>query len=562
MYDPASTSPYASHPLVAGQADGPELFPAVMAQPSRYRRRQSIQSYHTNYSKPSQADVHNQNQHVASPYGYRPISDYNTRDYSHVEVESTEVHPQQSVGFWHPRMRKVKKHVFVIWLRTILVLVGFIFTALAMYWMVFSKAHDSLRNLTVHVVDFDGQVAPYNNVEAVVGPVMTNLTRAMYSSSHPSLGYYVVPPAEYHFNPIAVRKAVYNWDAWAAIVISPNATSMLLEAVTNGDDSYDPTDAVQYIIQTARQESTTNDYIVPQLQLLTSQFMARFGAAWSKRLLTNSSFSPKTMAESPVAVNPGVVPLTIDLRPFEPSTAAPAVTTGLIYLIVVTFFSSSILLPIHNKYIDPRGHPPLHFWHLVIWRWVSTVVLYLFASLAYSLVSVAFGVPLWQPPGSATEPITNATAYGLGSIIVYNLINFLGMIALGLASENVVMVVGQRWAALWLIFWMVTNISTSFWPLELAPPFFRWGRGWPLPNVVQASRQIIFDLKPEIVLNFGVLTAWAVINTALFPICCDLMRWRTAKQQKAALEDNDRYVVHPFEVERGVSKNETMSNRG
>lgn len=38
----------------------------------------------------------------------------------------------------------------------------------------------------------------------------------------------------------------------------------------------------------------------------------------------------------------------IDLRPFEPSTAIPAVTIGLIYLIMVAFFSFSFLLPIHN----------------------------------------------------------------------------------------------------------------------------------------------------------------------------------------------------------------------
>ncbi|KAI0431341.1 MNNG and nitrosoguanidine resistance protein [Xylaria sp. FL1042] len=447
--------------------------------------------------------------------------------------------PHQSVGFWHPKMSKVRKHVLIFWVRTIFTLMAFMFAVLSMYWAVFSNVQDNLRSLEVHVVDFDSQVAPYNKVEAIVGPMITNLTWTMYSSpQHQSLGYRVVPPVEYQYSPMAVRRAVYNWDAWAAVVINPNATSALLHAVMNGDSAYDPTGAVQYIIQTARQESTTNNYIVPQLQILMAQFVTRFGAAWSKMLLTNSSFSPLVMAEASAAVSPGVVPLKIDLRPFEPSTAPPAVTIGLIYLIIASFFAFSFLGPIHNKYIQPQGQPRLHFWHLIVWRWIATVVLYLSLSLTYSLVCVAFGVPLWQPSGSAIEVTTNATAYGAGSFIAYWMVNFLGIVALGLASENAVMILGQRWAPLWLIFWTITNVSTAFYTIELAPAFFCWGRAWPLRHVVQASRQIIFDLKSEIVFNIGVLMAWTVINTALFPICCDFMRWRTGKQQKATLKAN------------------------
>ncbi|KAI0799946.1 MNNG and nitrosoguanidine resistance protein [Xylaria sp. FL0064] len=393
-------------------------------------------------------------------------------------------------------MRKERKHVFLLWIRTILILTAFTFAALSMFWAVFCNTQNNLRNLEVHVADFDSQVAPYNKVEALVGPVITNLARKIHSSSlHQSLGYRISPHLSINTARMAVRRAVYNWDAWAAVVINPNATSALLHAVLNGDSSYDPTGAVQYIIQTARQESTTNSYIVPQLQILMSQSVTRFGAAWSKMLLTNSSFSSLVMAEASAAVSPGIVPLKIDIRPFEPSTATPAVTMGLVYLIVVSFFSFSFLLPIHNKYIQPQGHPPLHFWHLIIWRWVATVVLYLFISLAYSLVCVAFGVPLWQPSGSAPEATTNTTAYGPVSFTIFWQVNFLGMVALGLASENAVMVLGQR-----------------------------------------LKTQIIFDLKSEIVLNFGVLMAWAVINTALFPICCDFMRWRRGKQQKEALK--------------------------
>lgn len=41
------------------------------------------------------------------------------------------------------------------------------------------------------------------------------------------------------------------------------------------------------------------------------------------------------------------------------------------------------------------------------------------------------------------------------------------MIALGLACENVAMIVGQPWTGLWLIFWVITNVSTSFYDVGL-----------------------------------------------------------------------------------------------
>lgn len=81
-----------------------------------------------------------------------------------------------------------------------------------------------------------------------------------------------------------------------------------------------------------------------------------------------------------------------NLRPFYPYTVIPATSVGLIYLIIVSFFSFSFYLPIHLKYLKPEGHPPLKFYQLIIWRWTATVVAYLFLSLSYSLLSLAFQI--------------------------------------------------------------------------------------------------------------------------------------------------------------------------
>lgn len=221
---------------------------------------------------------------------------------------------------------------------------------LSLYWAVLFHVDKNMRSLTVHVVDFDGRVAPYDYVtEPLVGPLVTAAAQQMFDAPAPqrSLGFAIVPPEQYNFDPIAVRQAVYDWHAWAAVIINPNATALLQQAVTTGNASYDPTGAVQFIIQTARQETTYANYIVPQLEALARQFTAQFGPAWSSSVVSNTSIPRDTLASAAAAVNPGVTPLQIDLRPFGPASATPSVTIGLIYLIIVAFFSFAFFLPIH-----------------------------------------------------------------------------------------------------------------------------------------------------------------------------------------------------------------------
>lgn len=78
----------------------------------------------------------------------------------------------------------------------------------------------------------------------------------------------------------------------------------------------------------------------------------------------------------------------------------------------------------------------------------------------------------------------------------------------------------------------ITNVATSFYEIDLAPStFFRWGYAWPLHNVVQASRTILFDTYSRLGLNFGILAAWCVLNVALFVPCAIFMRWKSSKEQ-------------------------------
>lgn len=128
------------------------------------------------------------------------------------------------------------------------------------------------------------------------------------------------------------------------------------------------------------------------------------------------------------------------------------------------------------QYLKPEGHPPLKFWQLIIWRWFATMTAYFVLSLAYSLISFAFQINFssgYEVLETAVSGRVNPTAYGDGTFLVYWMINYFGMIALGLACENVAMVIGQPWMGLWLIFWVITNVSTAFYSIDIEPAFYR-----------------------------------------------------------------------------------------
>ncbi|KAL6710294.1 hypothetical protein ACN47E_009240 [Coniothyrium glycines] len=440
------------------------------------------------------------------------------------------------VGFWHSDLRQVRNRAFAKWTITTAFLMAFILAVLSLYWAVFFKIENRLSHLQVYVVNMDG-VAPFDNTENApfVGPTITQLVQQQLSSDQPTLGWSIRDASQFNNDPIAVRQAVYDLEAWAAIIINPNASALLYSALDNGNTSYDPIGACQLVYQDARDDTNWFDFIFPIVSKFMTEAQSMVGKQWAQMALeqaNNNRTVLQNIQRSPQVLSPAIGFSEYNLRPFYPYTGIPAVSIGLIYLIIISFFSFSFYMPIHMQYIKPDNHPPLKFPQLIVWRWLATISAYFMLSLAYSFVSLAFQVNF-----ANTNPITSQTqatdmmygnpvSYGHGTFLVYWMLSFFGMIALGLACENVAMVVGQPWMGLFLIFWVISNVSTAFYDIEIAPGFYRWGYAWPLHSIVEGSRSILFDLHSRIGLDFGILIAWGAVNTLFFPFCCWFMKWK------------------------------------
>ena len=203
--------------------------------------------------------------------------------------------------------------------------------------------YENYNALGVYVVDFDG-AAPYDTSgPPLLGPMVTKQLDAQnmlaepsnhlkLTNSPPHLGYEVRPPSMFNNDPMQVRQAVYNQDAWAAVIINSNATALLRAAVATGNTSYDPLGAAQVVYVQARDETTTNNYIIPTLDSLQTTLTSMFGEMWTQMVLQNAS-DPTVLAniqKVPQALSPAIGFSIFNLRPFTPAVATPAVTIGLI----------------------------------------------------------------------------------------------------------------------------------------------------------------------------------------------------------------------------------------
>jgi hypothetical protein len=248
---------------------------------------------------------------------------------------------QKPVGFFHSSMAGVRLHVIKLWFRTNLILAIAIMAFLCLFWGALFRQTAHVKNLSIWVVDFDGQ-PPYTGVSPFVGPFVTQTIHNIMDEGGVVPGYTFAPPEAFDNDPLKVRKSVYDFHAWAAVIINPNATAMLETAVRQGNASYDPLGACQIIYNSARDQTTSSTYIVPSMNTLQKRVLTEFGRTWITHLLqSNVSVTDMNVDVSPQALSPGIEFTLYDLRPFGPPIATPAVSIGLIYL--------------SKHYLFPRG---------------------------------------------------------------------------------------------------------------------------------------------------------------------------------------------------------------
>ena len=223
---------------------------------------------------------------------------------------------------------------------------------MSIFWGALIHTEENLEAFDVLVVDFDGLVEPYQGIDPFVGPLIVQAAQHAQQASGYHITYKVAPASTFNNDPTQVREAIWHFDHWAAVVVNPNATALLQEAIRIGNASYDPRGVCTTTYVTARDQVAAG-YYTPQLEAFQVAATNIVGSAWTRRVMSNITADTNTTALALVsqALSPAIGFTTYDLRPFRPVETTPAVTVGLIYLIIVAFFSYTIFLQTHTHFI-------------------------------------------------------------------------------------------------------------------------------------------------------------------------------------------------------------------
>ena len=221
----------------------------------------------------------------------------------------------------------------------------------------------------------------------------------------------------------------------------------------------------------------------------------------------------------------------IDKIPFtDPVLTAPS-QVGLIYMIIITFFQVNFFMDVH-KGVASLNIKPIHF---VVYRILSSVLSFFVISLFFSFPSLAFQVDFTK-------------AFGNSGFLIYWMITFLTMWAVGMANEVMALICVMVYPPLmgfWMLFWVIINIAPTFAPIALCPEFYRYGYGLPIHNSYEITKVILFDTyKGNLGRSFGIVIAWVVIFTLLLPFVLKLFLKTMAKRAQAAAQAAQKMLIY------------------
>ncbi|KAI9634655.1 uncharacterized protein MKK02DRAFT_37535 [Dioszegia hungarica] len=416
--------------------------------------------------------------------------------------------------------RSVYKKIFFIFLGITL----WLWACLSFFWGSTYKLTSGISNLNVRFVTFD------TDSSALLNAPITQ--QANYLASLPSsvthLGWEVRSASNYPNGLADVQREVLQQECWAFVVVNANATSAWRAAVRNGDGSYDPNGAIGiyymgarfYQVQYLYTESLIKEELSNPLSTARAEALQAFNtyAANNAGAIAAAARSPQTLG---VAFGYNI----FDLRPIQDwawAGAAP-MEASLIYFVIFAFTVVFTGAQIRAKTgIEDR----LTFRAKVTQRVCWPLFAFFWIALWQTLVVRAFQVPLTDYLGRA-------------AFVTLWALNYVTIIAAGFALETMLCLVGIPFLPVFLILWIILNITSSFYPLEMLPPFYTWLRWTPFIHNVEAFKIIAYGTNrvSRLGYHFGILFALIGVEALTLPLAMVFERWSSDKSKRREVWD-------------------------
>ncbi|KAF7350864.1 DUF3533 domain-containing protein [Mycena sanguinolenta] len=447
-----------------------------------------------------------------------------------------------SAEFFDKSLAAVRATYLKIIVAGVVVLGVVVFGVCAIYWgSIWSTPHHSVSGW---IVNFDGGL--------VGGHVVATLLRMNQGSK---IVWEVVPASRFFDGLSEVKEAVVEEKTWVAVAINAGTSLNLTTALSEIDQSYNSSLAITFVGSEARNEAEYRNIIQPLISSQLEQASRAFALEFARNISQTVDLAA-VLSNAPQLITEPISYVIDNVRPFDVPVYVPifleagimvdhasrasAVTfVGLIYMLILAFFMlvreiSFITLRLTNRSLskllsngarmytglDQR----LSLGSLIRVRLITCFVGYFFVALFYTLLSLAFKLPF-------------DTRYGKAGFVIFWMLNWIGMLACGLALESLATILTIRYIPLFLVFWIISNMSIAGYPLQVLPHIYRFGYFYPFYNISRGVRSIVFGTKDDLGINFGILLAWVVISCSTLPVFQWWMRRKVVRQSQSPSVD-------------------------
>ncbi|TBU27609.1 hypothetical protein BD311DRAFT_723883 [Dichomitus squalens] len=438
-------------------------------------------------------------------------------------------------GFFSPRFAPLRREYFIIIARATALIMVLMWITLPVYWGALANSAKLTGNLDAWFVSRD------------TGRVGQGLVAALskYAPPGPRLNWQVMDP-DVVGSDDDLANMVAQEQIWIAVVVQANISQKLSLARQVGDTTYDPTSAIKVFYSQARQEIATGNYLVPLTTAMLQETTTTYATASAQRYFAqiNNNGQPNAtalqlIATAPQTIAPAISWTMVNLRPYNAPAAQAVTLVGNIFLCIFSF-----MITMANSTARAIVGPHMDFLPYIGLRILVPLLAYFPLSMSFALINVAFKLPLGTKFGE-----------GAGFIISFAYI-YLGMASLGLSLEAMITIFTPRFIPFFLFVLILYNVSPVVLPDELQNPFYSYGNGFPIWNMSQALRTIMFNTASHLGRNAAVIIAWIIMSCATLTLFTWLMR-RIERRRLRALQSRTRSKSPentPLEIEEGKEK--------
>ncbi|KAG0253516.1 hypothetical protein BG011_006330 [Mortierella polycephala] len=360
------------------------------------------------------------------------------------------------------------------------------FALMALYFAAEFQSTARLKNFNILVVDLD---------RSIIGNRFLNFTEV--NNAVPGQVNWMIQTDYKDVKEVVadVERGLY----WGAIVVQPNASTMLNKALATPLSDYDPTKAFLFIYDGGRDPLVVKPYVVASMYSQFLQFTKIFNPTWVYIVLSFAAESNATLVELTEAPQVLGIPVAfeeMDLHPPTASIITSATSVAYIWIFLVaggsTYMVAHIVQPM-TRYASVR--------RTIITLLLPLLLFLCSLSMAYSVLLLVFGVPF--------ESVGQFMSLFMSILLLQAVVASLVLFLIFLIPVVFIPIITTTF--------VVMNVIAIFNPVELMPAFYQWVYAMPFLNAVQMARFVLMGSYNRLSYNLPILFAWIMVPITLLP---------------------------------------------